>query len=286
MTPRGAPPDGVLAAFGRPGATPHRLRGGAGRAWSAGGLVLKPVDDAIEAAWVGDVLTDLVEDGFRVNRPVGSGTGTWVVDGWAAWTRLEGGHDTSGRWDDVLRVGERLSAALRGVPRPAFLDSRTHAWAVGDRIAWGEHPLVVAHEVLRPPAERLAALLRPHDDPGQVVHGDLAGNVLFAPGLAPGVIDFTPYWRPARFCQAIVAVDAVLWFGAPAGLLATVPGGERRTSLLARAALYRLIASDRLAVDMTAGARADYLRSVVIDHGRVLDVLDARSTQGGGPRGG
>ncbi len=278
MTPRGAPPDGVLAAFGIPGAAAHRLPGGAGSTWSAGGLVLKPVDDAVEAAWVADVLADLVEDGFRVNRPVGSGTGTWVVDGWAAWTRLEGEHGTSGRWDDVLRVGERLSAALRGVPRPAFLDSRTHAWAVGDRIAWGEHPLVVAHEVLRPLAERLAALVRPELLPGQVVHGDLAGNVLFAPGLAPGVIDFTPYWRPARFCQAIVAVDAVLWHRAPAGLLTTVPGGEHRTSLLARAGLYRLIASDRLAADRDPGTRGAYLGATVTDHERVLGRLE------GGPR--
>jgi uncharacterized protein (TIGR02569 family) len=263
----------VLAAFGLPGATARRLGGGAGRTWAAGGVVLKPVDDAVEAAWVADVLAGLVEDGFRVHRPVRSGAGTWVAEGWSAWTRLAGEHDTSGRWDEVLGVGERLGAALRGVPRPAFLDARTHAWAVGDRVAWGEQPLVVTHEVLRPLAERLAALLRPHDDPSQVVHGDLAGNVLFAPGAAPGVIDVTPYWRPARFCQAVVAVDAVLWYGAPPGLLAAVPGGDR-TSLSARAALYRLVTSDRLATDRDPGVRAEYLGSAVTDHERVLGELE------------
>ncbi len=80
---------------------------------------------------MGDVLSGLVEDGFRVNRPVRSETGTWMVDGWSAWELLEGKHDTSGRWADILRVGESLNAALCDLARLAFLDSRTHAWAVG-----------------------------------------------------------------------------------------------------------------------------------------------------------
>ena len=268
------PPDQVVAAFGRPDATRHPLGGGQGRAWSAGGLVLKPVDDVVEATWVAEVLADLVEDGFRINRPVESETGAWVVGDWSAWTTLAGEHDTSSRWGEVLRVGERLSAALRGVARPAFLDSRSHAWAVGDRVAWDEEPLVVVHGVLRPLAERLSALVRPDASPSQVIHGDLTGNVLFAPDLAPGVIDFTPYWRPARFCQAIVAVDAVLWHGAPPRLLEAVPGGEDRTSLLARAALYRLITSDRLANDGQPALRSDHLGSAATDHERVLGLLE------------
>jgi uncharacterized protein (TIGR02569 family) len=267
-------PDRVLADFGVGGSAARPLGGGQGRVWSAGHLVLKPVDDVVEAAWVGDLLSELVADGFRINRPVRSETGAWVVDGWSAWTRLEGEHDTSGRWGEVVRVGERLNAALHGIARPAFLDSRSHAWAIGDRVAWGEEPLVVVHGVLQPLAERLSALVRPDESPGQVIHGDLTRNVLFAPGLAPAVIDFTPYWRPARFCQAIVAVDAVLWHGAASRLLEAVPGGADRTSLLARAALYRLITSDRLAIDKEPGVRSEYLSSAVTDHERVLATLD------------
>ena len=36
---------------------------------------------------------------------------------------------------------------------------------------------------------RLVAALRPVDAPSQLVHGDLTGNVLFAPGLPPAVIE-------------------------------------------------------------------------------------------------
>jgi hypothetical protein len=50
--------------------------------------------------------------------------------------------------------------------------------------------------------------------PAQLVHADLGGNVLFAPGLAPAIIDFSPYWRPPGYAEAVAAVDAFLWFGA------------------------------------------------------------------------
>lgn len=205
---QGAPPGPVLTAFGARGASPQRLSGGAGRAWSAGGLVLKPVDDEAEATWAADVLSGLAEDGFRINRPVRSDSGRWVVDGWAAWGALAGRHDASGRWLDVLIAGERFTAALQGLERPAFLDSRTHAWAAADRMAWDEAPLLVIHDRFRPLVERLLEHVGPHDSPSQVIHGDLAGNVLLAPGHPPGIIDFTPYWRPAPFCSAVVVVDA------------------------------------------------------------------------------
>jgi prepilin-type processing-associated H-X9-DG protein len=43
----------------------------------------------------------------------------------------------------------------------------------------------------------LLAALRPVDLPDQFIHADLAGNVLFADGVPPAVIDFSPLERPA-----------------------------------------------------------------------------------------
>jgi uncharacterized protein (TIGR02569 family) len=277
MTPPVRPSGQVVTAFGVPGQSARPLGGGQGRSWRAGDVVLKPVDDVVEAVWMADVLSTLVEDGFRMTRPVRSSAGEWVVEGWSAWTVLPGEHDTAGRWSDILRVGQKLNAALSGVRRPGFLDARTHAWAVADRVAWGEESLTVVDEVLRPLADRLSAHLRPDHSSSQIIHGDLTGNVLFAPGSPPGVIDFTPYWRPARFCLAIVVVDGLLWHGAPAWLLDAVPGTDDGTSLLARAALRRLITSDRLAADRGPAAHDDYLRSTAADHARVLDLLDRRA---------
>jgi DNA-directed RNA polymerase beta subunit len=70
-----------------------------------------------------------------------------------------------------------------------------------------------------------------------------------------------------------VVVDALLWHGASATLRDLLPGTSDRASVLARAALCRLITSDRLAIDLEPRARSEYLRSVGIDHRRGRDVL-------------
>jgi prepilin-type processing-associated H-X9-DG protein len=69
--------------------------------------------------------------------------------------------------------------------------------------------------------------------------GDLSGNVLFADGRAPAVLDLSPYWRPMEYASAIVMVDAVLWYGAEVGLLSVVGDAQ----LLVRALLFRLLAT-------------------------------------------
>jgi hypothetical protein len=51
----------------------------------------------------------------------------------------------------------------------------------------------------------LTALLgaKPRDR-SQLVHGALTAIVLFEQGLAPAVIDFSPYWRPSASGEAVV----------------------------------------------------------------------------------
>jgi hypothetical protein len=226
-----APPPHVLACFDAP--EPRPLAGGQGRSWSAGDLVLKPLDllpDELE--WQADVLGNLVEDGFRVAPPVRAHDGALSIEGWTAWRRVEGAH-AERRWVDAIRAGERFHAALAGLPRPAFLDARTDAWSIGDRAAWGELPL-----------ERWA-------------HGDLGGNVLFADGLPPAVIDLSVYWRPPAFASAIVAGDALVWEHADASLADEVEG-----QYLVRALIYRAVTQHvaRGAVDREFDAAIEIAR--------------------------
>lgn len=275
----GGPPAAVLSAFGLPDRAPLPLGGYDGRVWSVAGAVLKAVDDDVEAVWVAEVLSAVVEDGYRINRPLPSVHGTWVVEGWTAWTALVGEHETTGRWREVIEVGERLSAALSGLPRPDFLDAREHPWAVADRMTWDEEPLSVRHHRLRPLAERLRDHAEPYGGPAQVVHGDLSGNVLFAPGLGPGVIDFTPYWRPPVYCSAIVVVDALLWHAASMALIRALPDTRDRASLLARAATFRLVAADRLRPDDGPGGSDDDVETVAAGCERLLSALAATVTR-------
>lgn len=47
--------------------------------------------------------------------------------------------------------------------------------------------------------------------PVQLVHGDLTSNVLLDQSRAPGIIDVSPYWRPAQYAEGIVVADALAW---------------------------------------------------------------------------
>jgi uncharacterized protein (TIGR02569 family) len=235
----------VLAAFGLAG-SPEPLAGGQGRVWQAGAVILKPVDNQAEAEWVAELVPTLVQEGFRLSQPVPSATGHWTVAGWSAWRWLAGSQDLN-RWPDVLRAGVALHRALAAVAEPAFLAERDDHWSVAERLSWaGELP---SHPVLRATAERLAGQLRPTGRASQLIHGDLTGNVLFADPAAPGIIDFSPYWRPASFGLAVVVADAVAWHGAGQRLVDAyqlVEPDESR-SMLARAALFRLITAERIA---------------------------------------
>src|SRR5690348_13460144 len=74
-----------------------------------------------------------------------------------------------------------------------------------------------------------------------LIHGDLGGNVLFAPGQPPAVIDFSPYWRPAGLALAVAAVDALTWSGADPAILDQLADQPDLDQLLARAHVGRLV---------------------------------------------
>ena len=161
-----------------------------------------------------------------------------MVDGWMASAFCAGSHQP-GRWLDIVAVADRLHAALASVARPTFDRGRDDPWANAERVAWGEASVVPY--LPAPHVGRLAALLAPVDDPSQVIHGDLTGNVLFADPLPPAVIDFTAYWRPAAYARAVVVADALAWEGATPDDLAVATSGDGFGQFLARALLARIV---------------------------------------------
>ncbi|HST24614.1 MAG TPA: phosphotransferase [Gaiellaceae bacterium] len=232
----------MCAAFGAVD-EPVPLAGGQGSAWLAGEFVLKPLDfSEAELAWQADVLSNLACDDFRVARPLRTRDGSLTAGGWCAWTRVDGEHEER-RWPDIVSVGERFHQALEGVPCPAFIGLRRDRWSIGDRVAWGELPVGDFAHVKHVP--RLAAQRRPVDEPSQLIHGDLTGNVLFADPLPPAVIDFSPYWRPTGYASAIVVGDALVWEGADRSILDGVRHVREFAQLLLRALIMRAVV-DRL----------------------------------------
>lgn len=241
-------------AFGLVG-TPVALPGGAGTSVRIGDAVLKPVDDVQEATWSAELLSGVPEQGFRIPRPLRAGDGSWVVDGWCGATLVEGQPGPAGRWEELLAAARAFHQALRHEARPDFLEHRRHRWALADRVAWGEASADPVRETAPLLDELLAHLRAPTAVVvSQLVHGDLSGNVLFAPGLPPAIIDFSPFWRPPGYATAIVAVDGVLWFGADKALLQRAADAAG-SLLLVRALVFRLVAlnersrSERLVLD-------------------------------------
>jgi uncharacterized protein (TIGR02569 family) len=208
--------------------------------YRAGDLVFKGMVAPQEWTWLGEHLSTIREDGFRLALPVPALDGRWVVEGWGAQTSLAGEHPRPSRWLDVLAVCERFHGACAHLPYPAFIEERMHPWAIGDRVAWEEADAPDRDVRL----DRLLGLRRPVALPSQMIHGDLTENVLFADGLPPAVIDPTPYWRPAGFASAIIVHDAIAWYDAePGPLIAATAHLEVFPQLFVRAAIYRLVTS-------------------------------------------
>ena len=234
----------------------------------------------------------------RIAMPIPARDGSWVVDGWAA-SRYEPDTTACTDLDVLVATGRvlhaRLAVAVTG--RPVGLEARTDRWAAADRLSWG--PL----DPLRQAAARhgsdlvdgwvdgLAAVDGPEgskgsdgsegsegsdgtdgpDGPGwaaglgpdQLVHGDLAGNVLLDVAGTPVVIDLAPYWRPALWAEAVCVLDAVLWHDADPAALDDWQHGSRRQAML-RAALFRVLSEDsgsHLAADLDRRLASTRLRA-------------------------
>lgn len=248
----------VLDLFAVP-AAPHPIPGGAGHSVVAGDLVLSPGRDPDTCAWLNPVLARLAvtldeEPGrqrrdLRLAMPVPARNGDWVVEGWGA-SRFEPGTTDCDDLDVILAAGRLLHARLDSwvSTRPAPLAERDDRWALAERAAFGSPTGCWDAASAVQPGTELAGLLeelglaRTDESIGrdQLVHADLAGNVLLDAGGAPVVIDLAPAWRPALWAEAVTVLDAVLWSGADAARMKAFGSGAPRQAML-RAALFRLL---------------------------------------------
>jgi uncharacterized protein (TIGR02569 family) len=203
--------------------------------------------------WHAHVCDRITATAFRLPAPVPAGDGRFVVEGWSATTFVTGrpvpeADGTVASWMAVLACSRAFHAAVAEEPGPPLLAARTDRWAKADRVAWGGGIPGEIGPQSQGPLRDVSELIIDEGLTPQVVHGDLSGNVLLAQGQPPAVIDVSPYWRPAAYADAIVVVDALLWWDADPALIevarpATVPPTQWR-SLLARALVFRLLAFD------------------------------------------
>lgn len=250
----------MLDLFAVPGDL-DRVPGGQGHSVRAGDLVLSPDRDRSTQDLLNPALARLAADldtrpgrdrrDLRLAMPVPARDGSWVVEGWGA-TRYEPGTQLTDLaatsavgailHAELARAVSSWPAADRLPTDPAVADR----WSVAERTAFEQLPLPSG--TLDAAGDRLLhRLSRARDStdmgPDQLVHGDLAGNILLDPDGAPVVIDVSPYWRPALWAEAIAVLDSVLWLDADPDAMTAWTRGARRQAML-RAAIFRLL-SDR-----------------------------------------
>lgn len=279
------PPEHVRSTFGLRESVGEALEGSWDGGWRYDDVVLSPVADNARAAWSAKIREFLDVDGVRMARPVRSSDGRYVVSGWHAESFITGAPEP--RYDEVVSVCVRLHAKTVGLERPRFLAQAVRppytdvdVFAVADQSAWDADPLQAArgHGMLENIGEdgerslklisQLASLRRPVHTQDQVVHGDLYGTVLFAGAAAPGIVDFTPYWRPAPWAAAVVVVDAISWGGADAGLIGRWSVLPEWPQMLLRALMFRLAVHalhDRSTPDVLPGLTytAELVRTIL-----------------------
>ncbi|GAB2643028.1 TIGR02569 family protein [Kribbella swartbergensis] len=257
----------MLAAFGLSG-DPELLPGGQGETWRVGEVVLKPVGFEAEAVWRAEVLAGLPDGlGFRVTRPVPAVDGSWVAEGWEASEFLMGATDV-GRPDDALTAGMAFHHAVAALARPEFLAAREDPWTYGDQVGWDERPVDGSRAYLEL-VRSLVEARRPVVLTAQVVHGDLLGNVMYADGLPPAIIDWPVYWRPPSWAAAVAVVDALCWYDAEPGLAARWAHLPEWGQMLVRALIYRI------ATDEAAHGRSVWTRRHCDAYQPVIDLAIA-----------
>lgn len=231
------PTEEILQAFSISG-KPMRLSGGEGNSFLVGEIVFKPIFSEEETAWRCDLLANIKLDGFRVAKPVKTKTGKWTYKGWEAAHYLEG-KESKNRVHEKISVSQKFHAAIQHVSKPSFIDTAMHPWAVADRMVWGDQAMKYGQRLSKVMG-MLEELVKPISLPHQLIHGDMTGNILFHESLDPAIIDFSPYWRPAKFATAIIVVDSIVWNGADMSLLSEIDNTTEMNQLLVRAALWRI----------------------------------------------
>ncbi len=262
----------VIRAFGLAGPV-VRIQG---NVYRVGDWILKEEPDPEEALWRCAIQPLLVSDRFRTPTPRRTLDGELLCGNWTCHSFVSGSvakNPIDGDFIRILEAGTLFHEATAKIPRPDFLDRRDNIWAAADRIAWGEaacdpDPRV---EALYRRLVRISACAA--DQPAQLIHGDLTGNVLFSDGMPPAVIDFSPYWRPPHYAFGIVLADAFTCHGATESLLDEVLSrwGVSLVPDLAKGLLFRLV------VEMSAGGQEDTDSSRFDGFAQLAELLDNRN---------
>lgn len=219
---------------------PTPLQGGQNTSVRVGEAVLKPVEDAEHFEWLLSILDNIQPTGYRIARPIRNVCGELVSHGWIA-TRFEPGREYNGRIKEKLQIARMFHKDLSRFETKNMVPTNDR-WSRAHRIAWqcDKLPVCLPEGVRRVLAKLLERLDPTSDLPRQLVHGDLAGNILFHEELSPLVIDFSPTIAPVEYAEAILVCDCIAWQGSPVSEVNLLPNDQIYKQMILRAIVFRL----------------------------------------------
>jgi uncharacterized protein (TIGR02569 family) len=229
----------VIKAFKCSG-DPQKLEGGQGRSYRVGELVFKPVDDIVRYEWVAELLTHIQCSEIRIAMPQRTESGEFTYLGWGA-TQFEPGEETHGRWPEKLAVCRALHHSLQRV-QIAPLPPGSDPWTRAHQIAWQETAMPqTVHPETRQMLAPLFQAYEPMTRSSGLIHSDMCGNILFAAGMKPLIIDFSAANGDQEYAEAILVADAIAWEKAPVELINELSATPVYRQLLLRAVTFRVI---------------------------------------------
>lgn len=214
------------------------LRGGRNESLKAGNFVLKPVHESEKYIWLSECLNQIDFLDLQVAVPVKSREGNYIENSIGA-TRYFEATFLQGKLEKKLEICRRLNDIISKIPKPSGFDSWENPWTKAQSLAWSNFNV----SAVKTPAEINALLnMRTHIEMRrQLVHVDLAGNILFDKNENPVVIDFTPGFYPKEYAEVLLLIDSIAWYDTSIENLRLLHLTEDlRKQLILRALIFRL----------------------------------------------
>lgn len=230
----------IIDLFGLKGAI-KKLSGGQGESIRIGNYALKPVTEIEKYTWTGQVLETLPDSlDLKIARPIRSKKGNFTENSYGVTQYLEGTFLT-GHIPQKIAACQILNELLASVQQPSEWVLWSSPWQWANQIAWQQTKLPAdTHPESRKLIELIQEGYQPIQLTNQLIHSDLAGNILFNESM-PVVIDFSPEFRPAAYAEVLTITDSIAWHNEnPESLWHIHHPSEIVIQLALRAVIFRL----------------------------------------------
>lgn len=186
----------------------ENLAGGQNESVKVGEVVLKPIHDQAEYLWVSEVLNSIDFGDLRIIKPLKSSLGNYIEDSFGATPYFKNSYHSYNLKENI-RVCRQLNECLKNVPKPPSLfENLNNPWKKSQFLAWFEViPNGLPEEVIF-----LLNCRKSIDLPHQLVHVDLANNILVDNQNQVAIIDFTPGFYPKQYAEALLIIDTIAWY--------------------------------------------------------------------------